>query len=490
MRRFVFSLICLALVSLRAAPLQAASEEVRQEARERFDRGLRLLDEGDRGGALAEFQHAYELVPHPVVLFNIATVYAATNRAVEAERTLRKLLDDPNALPPKHQERARRLRAEQAARVAELDIRVNVPAAISIAGKPLGRAPLKRPLRVVSGEHVVSVVAPGYAPAHLPVTVAGGQRRRLSVTLKRASGRLASLRIESQLPDAEIVVDGSVVGKTPLAAPLPLAPGRRVIELRRQGYRTERRELTAAPGGQARLELDLKPTGAAASSGLVHLAISEEDAVVFVDGTPRGSTDKPFRLPEGRHRLRVERAGFFPRMRYVTVPRGRTLSLDIDLEPTADTRASYRSRTTTQRTLGWVGVAAGAATMGGSAAFLLVRAKQDRDQTAKVRDLINRLNPDNNDPRCGPSGTSVDACIAERDFALEDLDAIRKREKFGWIGLGAGALLAGTGAFLLLSNDDPDRYEPRPESDVFGRTWMPVVAAGRSGAQLNIMGAF
>jgi len=53
---------------------------MKTEASSRFDRGLSLFNEGDNTGALAEFKRAYELIPHPRVLFNIGLVYAAMNR--------------------------------------------------------------------------------------------------------------------------------------------------------------------------------------------------------------------------------------------------------------------------------------------------------------------------------------------------------------------------------------------------------------------------
>ena len=91
------------------------------EARERFDRGLRLFDEGDSAGALAEFKRAHELVPNQLVLFNIGLVYAALGRPVEATDALDAVLRDSGRLPADKLERARRTRDEQAARIAQLD---------------------------------------------------------------------------------------------------------------------------------------------------------------------------------------------------------------------------------------------------------------------------------------------------------------------------------------------------------------------------------
>ena len=47
----------------------------------------------------------------------------------------------------------------------------------------------------------------------------------------------------------------------------------------------------------------------------------------------------------------------------------------------------------------------------------------------------------------------------------------------------------GAGTFFLLSGDDPERYEPRPESDVFGRVQLTPVLTPQS-ASVGVSGAF
>ena len=89
------------VVVLLAAPVTASAAndtDARAEARTRFDRGLRLFDEGDSAGALAEFKRAHELVPNQLVLFNIGLVYAALARPVEATDALDRVLRDPAGL--------------------------------------------------------------------------------------------------------------------------------------------------------------------------------------------------------------------------------------------------------------------------------------------------------------------------------------------------------------------------------------------------------
>src|SRR4051812_27015782 len=98
-----------------AAPADAA----KAEARERFDRGLGLFEKGENAAALAEFKRAYELIPNPVVLYNMGLVYAAMNRPVEAADALERYLAHAGEkVPPQQRQHATKVRDEQATRVA------------------------------------------------------------------------------------------------------------------------------------------------------------------------------------------------------------------------------------------------------------------------------------------------------------------------------------------------------------------------------------
>src|SRR5262249_34988958 len=157
-----------------AAPARAqASDAVRVEAREHFDRGLRLFNQQDNEGALVEFQRAYELVPHPMVLFNMGLVLSAAGRSIKAVETFDKLLAAPGILDADRLGRARDERARQAALIAEVTVTATVEGAgVELDGFDVGKTPLPAPLRVASGAHVVALMAPGYAPMRKQINVA------------------------------------------------------------------------------------------------------------------------------------------------------------------------------------------------------------------------------------------------------------------------------------------------------------------------------
>jgi hypothetical protein len=91
----------------------------------------------------------------------------------------------------------------------------------------------------------------------------------------------------------------------------------------------------------------------------------------------------------------------------------------------------------------------------------------------------------------GKSPVSTPACVEELRIRLSALEDARGRDKFGWIGVGLGAAMIGTGAVLLLTANDPDRYEPKKESDVFARARaLPIAWVTPGNAGFGLVGEF
>src|SRR6185503_14317481 len=61
-----------------------ARADVRTEARRHFRDGMALIAEGHVDDGIAQLTQAYEILPHPNVLYNIARAYAESGRYAEA----------------------------------------------------------------------------------------------------------------------------------------------------------------------------------------------------------------------------------------------------------------------------------------------------------------------------------------------------------------------------------------------------------------------
>jgi tetratricopeptide (TPR) repeat protein len=175
-----------------AAPLDAPaagqgsqSPEVLLEAKQRFDRGFELYNEGEYPLALIEFNRAYELVPNYRVLYNIGQVciqlaqYANARRALEEYRT-----KGGDELPAERREAVARDLAMLDRRTAFLMITTNVPGAeVLVDDVVVGKTPLGPALLVDAGVHRISARLQGYQQRASRVTLAGGDEQTLALTL-------------------------------------------------------------------------------------------------------------------------------------------------------------------------------------------------------------------------------------------------------------------------------------------------------------------
>jgi hypothetical protein len=171
-----------------AAPAAAAppSQAVVEEAKQRFDRGLDLYTEGEYPLALIEFRRAYELVPNYRVLYNIGQVSIQLGQYANARRALEEYMQKGgDAIPADRRAAVTKDLTMLEQRTAFVEITVNVPGSdVLVDDVSVGKAPLSAALLVDAGIHRVIVRHPGYLQRNDQVTLAGGDRQSLAVTLE------------------------------------------------------------------------------------------------------------------------------------------------------------------------------------------------------------------------------------------------------------------------------------------------------------------
>lgn len=190
-----------------AAPAAPPSPEVLLEAKQRFDRGFELYEEGEYPLALIEFNRAYELVPNYRVLYNIGQVCIQLGQYANARRALEEYLQkggdglaaDRRAAVNKDLEMLRH-------RTAFLTIGANLEGAEVLVDDVLvGKTPLGPALLVDAGVHRVTLRRPGYLPRTSNVTLAGGDEQSLSVALERQPENKETIVVRER----EVVEDNS-----------------------------------------------------------------------------------------------------------------------------------------------------------------------------------------------------------------------------------------------------------------------------------------
>ncbi|HEU4579965.1 MAG TPA: PEGA domain-containing protein [Polyangiaceae bacterium] len=170
-----------------AAPAAAApSAAAMEEAKQRFDRGLDLYTEGEYPLALIEFRRAYELVPNYRVLYNIGQVSIQLGQYANARRALEEYVQKGGeAIPADRRAAVSKDLSMLEQRTAFVEITANVPGSdVLVDDVAIGKTPLGGALLVDAGIHRVIVRHPGYLQRNDQVTLAGGDRQSLALTLE------------------------------------------------------------------------------------------------------------------------------------------------------------------------------------------------------------------------------------------------------------------------------------------------------------------
>src|SRR5262249_40750697 len=156
------------------------------------------------------------------------------------------------------------------------------------------------------------------------------------------------------------------------------------------------------------------PAEVAREGALLALAVSETEAVVTIDGVPRGAVRDPLAVAPGPHHLHIDRAGFFSVERDVeAVPRS-TVRVEIALPPTAEPRAAYASKASTFRTLGIVGIVSGAIVAGAGVGFAIFNRGKVNQAASDLLDF-KAISTDGSGGRCDSRtpGYNEQACGEE-----------------------------------------------------------------------------
>jgi formylglycine-generating enzyme required for sulfatase activity len=115
-------------------------------------------------------------------------------------------------------------------------------ASVTIAGAYRGTTPLELEVRPEIAQSIV-VAKPGYESARRELKLAPGEARTLNLDLTGIVGRVT---VRAQPADAELFIDGEPRGKPDQS--FDLIATRHVIEIRKDGFETFRKEVTPRPG--------------------------------------------------------------------------------------------------------------------------------------------------------------------------------------------------------------------------------------------------
>jgi formylglycine-generating enzyme required for sulfatase activity len=196
-------------------------------------------------------------------------------------------------------------------------------AEVRVDGELIGTTPISD-AEIVTGRHQIEFSAERYlAEVQELEVIGGGERQALSVEL---TPNWAPITLTSDPPGAEVIVDGTSFGSTPIVA--EIGAGERIVELRLSGYNAWA-DVVSVFADQAQ---ELPTIELSEADGRIELITNPADASVSINGEYRGQTPITLNLSPGRaHQLTLAKAGFdsIERELSVVADSGRTITLDM-----------------------------------------------------------------------------------------------------------------------------------------------------------------
>lgn len=178
----VVSVAMLAAAAPTRADKPPPSEAQKAEARARYERGLKLYDQGAFDAALVEMRRAYELSPSFKILYNLGLIHRQLNDHAAALEAFREYLaEGGKKVDAKRHAEVDKAIKELEPLVATVTIEVDVAGAeITIDDAVVGTSPLARPVLVNAGKRKITAKVPGKPAVTRVMTMAGSD----TVTVK------------------------------------------------------------------------------------------------------------------------------------------------------------------------------------------------------------------------------------------------------------------------------------------------------------------
>jgi hypothetical protein len=245
------------VVAFAAADMPARGAEETAEAasaKGHYEKAQQLYATGNYDEAIAEYQEAYRLKPHPNVLYNIAQAYERlldyAQSVVWFERYLAEAPKDAVERPVV--ENRLRILRNLPARISVTTIPEHVHAAVVDADGKRREAETPTVFKVPAGSYTIELAQPGWEDETHDVAVELGQPYFYQYRLKRST---APVSIFTRPRGARVFIDERLVGETPFAGTLDV--GKHKLLLEHRDYPWHREDLDVQAGAPIQREVTL-----------------------------------------------------------------------------------------------------------------------------------------------------------------------------------------------------------------------------------------
>lgn len=251
--------LCLGILVTFASWSAGAGDKVagdKEEAKQLFESGLKLMRLDDFVGASATFERSIALYPTQNSLFNLANCYRAMQRYGDALATIERLKRDfVDKLKPEIKASVDRQQIEIQLLAASLTVETDPPdTTVTIDGKPIGAGPKLGPLLLEPGEHTIEATRPDHRSQRRTVKLEPGLSRNEKFVLEIETGNII---VRATPEGAAVFLDGKQIGTTPLADAVSLAVGKHVLALHASDREDFEHAIDVRPGDRQILDIVL-----------------------------------------------------------------------------------------------------------------------------------------------------------------------------------------------------------------------------------------
>ncbi len=199
---------------------------------------------------------------------------------------------------------------------------VPLDANVLIDGKFFGNTPLH--IQLSPGSYLLEISSDLFKTWKHRLNVKPNEPQEIrDVRLHPADGKLT---INTKPAGANIIIDGTFVGQTPLT--LDIFPDKpHVVQISKAGYEKTNRNVQVASAKSKPLNVNLKPR-----QGIVRLSVEPPDTELIIDGRSWGVVPKKINLIAVEHKLEFNKKGFHPYRIHITPQPGFPKQLKVTLK--------------------------------------------------------------------------------------------------------------------------------------------------------------
>ncbi len=213
-------------------------------------------------------------------------------------------------------------------------------ATVFIDGLSVGTAPIL--VTTTAGRHQVQLKKEGFKDFEMWTEVKDDEKASLTPVLtKIEKAKLGTIIVEADVPDAEVMIDGNPVGRTPVSVK-DVIEGLHIVEVTKSPALPWKQTVQVIADQQTKVSAQLKAT-IGGQGGIIKVISNVKGAHVYLDGIDHGEVPVEIKnVKTGEHIIEVKAAGYITRDEPVTVNDGSSTVLKIDLNPEAKTEARIK----------------------------------------------------------------------------------------------------------------------------------------------------